>query len=814
MVRQGKYTRRVTPFRRAKWQARKAQGHFQWFRKLSWKRKALVIGVPILVFLILVPLLTYAYFARDIADKDRLMNRNNTGIVLLARGGEEIYASGKAKHRDLLQLSQISDDTEDALVAAEDKDFYKHSGFSIFSTLRAVYGYAVSGGGSFGGSTITQQLAKITVLSSERSFLRQYQAFSIAVAIENTYSKDQIMEMYLNSVYFGENAFGIEDAAQTYFGKHASELDLAESAMLIGVLPAPSAYSPISGNAEYAKERQTTVLSRMVTNGYISEAEKQEALAKQLTYQPAKSAADDSPAPHFTQMVLQQLYDKYGEETVTRSGYQVRTTLDLNLQKQLTDNVANHMAFIQRNGGSNAGGIAIDPTTGEIRALVGSADWNNETWGKVNMATTKRQPGSSFKPIYYTEALATGVITPATIFRDEPTDFGGGYKPQNADRRFRGDISVRNALARSLNIPSVKVMQKLGIDKAVDAAKRMGITTLDENADYGLSLALGSAEVPLIEMTNAYAAFANGGQQFAPTSIKEIDSKFDDRVFTADEKSKNVINPEGAFLISSILSDNAARAPVFGSSLTVFGKTAAVKTGTTDDARDAWTIGYTPQLAMGIWVGNNDNAVMYNGGSGMAGPIWVDTMRGALANTQNTPFAVPSGVVQRQVCSDGSLADAAVSGKTHNEYFLSTALPTTTCSPKPQEEKQPEKPKEDDSDEDDEQTGPTETAISLSASPSGSAQFGATVTLTAAVAGTNTTGVVTFKDGNKTLGSANVINGMATFSTSLLTPGSHSLSAEFEPTDSDNQETVESQAIPYTITTGGQGGNGGQGFGF
>lgn len=807
MVRQGKYTRQVTPLKRAKWQAR---GRFRWFRRLSLKQKILVIVIPILIFLITVPLLTYFYFARDIADKDRLMNRNNTGIVLLAQGGEEIFSTGRAKHRNLTPLANISDHVEDALIASEDKNFYVHSGFSIGNTLAAVYANFVTGGNSFGGSTLTQQLAKNTLLTADKNYLRKFQELSIAIAMEQTYSKDEILEMYLNSVFYGENAFGIEDAAQTYFGKSAKDLDLAQSAMLIGVLPAPSAYSPISGNPEYAKERQTTVLTRMVTNGYITEAEKQAAIAEQLAYQPAKSATDVSPAPHFTEMVLQQLYDKYGEERVTRSGYQVRTTLDLNLQNQMKDSVNKQIGFIQRNGGSNAGGIAIDPTNGEVRALVGSVDWNNAQWGKVNMATTPRQPGSSFKPIYYSEALATGVITPATIFRDEATDFNG-YKPQNANRRFSGDISVRNALARSLNIPSVKVMQKLGIDKSVAAAERMGITTIKTNADYGLSLALGAAEAPLIEMTNAYAAFANGGQQYDTTIIKEIDSKFGDRVFTAVDKSHSAITKEGAYLISSILSDNNARSPVFGSSLTVPNKTVAVKTGTTDDSRDAWTIGYSPKMAIGVWVGNNDNTIMRNGGSGMAGPIWLSSMKAALTNVPNTPFPVPGGVVQKHVCTNGGLSNVEIKGKTRTEYFLSTALPTLSCNDKPVEEKEPEKPKEEDTDT--EQTGPVETTTALGTSPNGTAQFGTPVTLTATIAGETPLGNVTFYDGSKKLATVIVLNGTASYTSSILTPGSHMFKAEFVPTDTTKFKASESQLTPYTITMGGQNGGGGNGNG-
>lgn len=812
MLRQGKYTKRVGPAAQAK---RQAKRRFRWWHNLSWKKRILYIGGPILGILIIIPLVTYLYFARDIADQDRLMNRNNTGVALYDNTGKNvIFSTGRAEHRDLVPLDKISDHMEHALVASEDKDFYKHGGFSILSTVRAVYGYVLSGGGAFGGSTLTQQLAKITVLSSNRSFLRQYQAFSVAVAIENTYSKDQILSMYLNAVYFGENAFGIEDAAKYYFGTTPDKLNLAQSAMLVGLLPAPNTYSPISGNAEYAKQQQKTVLTRMVANGYITEAEKDAALAEVLTYQPAQSPFDDSVAPHFTEMVLNQLYDKYGEETVKRSGYQVTTTLDKGVQDQLKAAIAGNLKTIQRNGGSNASSVAIDPASGEVRGLVGSYDWNDDKFGKVNMVTTPRQPGSSFKPIYYTQALAEGLINPATILHDKKTDFGG-YTPQNADRRFRGDVTVRNALNWSLNIPAVEVMQKLGVSEAVETAQRMGITTIDPNKNYGLSLALGSAEVPLMEMTNAYAAFANGGQQYNTTIIKNINSKYNDKVFTEKESSKQVMSQQASFLISNILSDNASRSSVFGNTLTVYDsktravKKAAVKTGTTDDSRDAWTIGYTPQLAVGVWVGNNDNAQMSNGGSIMAGPIWTKSMGQILAGV-STDFAVPEGVTQRQVCSDGSLADATVAGKTRSEYFLSTNLPTKSCSVKPQE-----KPAEEKQPEEEQQTGtPAETTTTLSSSPSGSAPTGTSVTFTAAVSPDTPTsevlnGTVTFMDGSTTLGSAQLFNGSASFSTSALAQGSHQIRAVFTPTDSTKFEESSSATVSFTVTGGG--GNNGNG---
>jgi 1A family penicillin-binding protein len=804
MRRQGKYTKRVTPAQHVK---RHVNHRFRWWRKLSWKKRILVVTLPILAVAIILPFATYLYFSRDIADQDRLMNRNNTGIVLYANDGKtQIYSNGRAEHHELVPLENISQPLKDALIASEDKDFYEHGGFSVFSTIRAVYGYIANGGGSFGGSTITQQLAKITVLSSNRSFLRQYQAFSIAVAIENTYTKDQILSMYLNSVYFGENAFGIEDAAKAYFGTTPDKLDLAQSAMLVGLLPAPSIYSPVSGNAEYAKERQGTVLSRMVANGYISKEEKEAALAQELVYQPPRSPINDSIAPHFAEMVLDELYAKYGEETVTRSGYQVTTTIDPNVQNQLQASIASNMTTINRNGGSNAAAVAIDPNNGEVRGLVGSYDWKNEDYGKVNIATSLRQPGSSFKPIYYAKALADGAITPATVLKDVRTDFGG-YVPQNADRRFRGDVTVRNALDWSLNIPAVQVMQKVGMNKTIEQAQAMGLTSISDDNDYGLSLALGSAEVTPLAMTNAYAAFANQGKQYSPTAIKSISSKYGNVVFSSKPEAKQVISTQGAFLISNILSDNAARSSVFGNSLNVYDaktravKTVAVKTGTTNDSRDAWTMGYTPQIAIGVWVGNNDNKPMDNGGSIMAGPIFTKAM-GAIMAGVDTKFAEVPGVVQRNICyGNYGLADSAVKGVTYSEWFLSTALPSATCSAKtPSPSPSPTATPSNEP--------VSELSMTLTANPSGSSQQGSPVTFTATLSDKSANGTVRFSDGGQTLGTTQVSDGSATLTTALLSSGQHTITAVFTPNDEDQFESVTA-TLQYQIGSTGQSGNSG-----
>ena len=655
-------------------------GRWRWFKGLSKPKKALVIGGPILAFLILTPIFTYIYYANAISDPDRLMNYNNTGVVLLDKEGETFYSFGTADRGERLGLDQISDYTEKALISSEDKNFYEHSGFSLISIVGALYANVLSGDATaYGGSTLTQQLAKNTLLSDNQTLLRKYQELTVALAIEQNYSKDEILDLYLNSVYYGEGAFGINNAAKTYFGKSAADLNLAESAMLIGVLPAPSAYSPITGNPEYAKERQATVLGRMVDNGVITQEEADAAKAQVLAYAPQDQGLNGT-APHFAEMVLNDLYEEYGEERVTRSGFRVTTTLDKTLQQAASEAVDKQMTFISRNGGSNAAVLAVDPANGQIRALVGSADYYNEEFGKVNMATTPRQPGSSIKPLYYTEALQRGVITPATILEDKATNYGG-YRPQNADRKFRGDVTVRNALSQSLNIPAVEVMQDLGVDTATSALKRLGISTIDDKADYGLSLALGTAEAKLTDMTNAYAAFANGGRQYELTTITRIDDKFEKQVFKSGGGSgTRVMNEDSSFLISDILNDEAARAPVFGSSLNTPGYDVAVKTGTTDEARDAWTIGYAKQLAVGVWVGNNDNAPMRNGGSSMAGPIWRATMMAGLKGQKNQPFTPSSSIQKMTVCrSNGLPAVGGGTEGTYEEYFKKSAIPQGTC---------------------------------------------------------------------------------------------------------------------------------------
>ena len=683
MVRQGRYTRRPNKAQRSRYFLKR---QWQNFQSLSKRKKFIVVATPLAAFLILTPLITYLMLLRDIGDPERLMNRSNTGVQLVDKNDEVFFSTGSNKALKRLNLDQISDYTEKAVISSEDKNFYQHSGFSVRALIGAVVSNVTTGGAGGGGSTLTQQLVKNTLLSSERSFLRKYQELFMAMAVDKEYTKAEILDMYLNSVHYGEGAFGIDEAARTYFNKSAADLDLAESSMLIGVLPAPSIYSPINGDPVKAKQRQTYVLKRMVEDGKITEAEKDAALAKELTYAEVKPV-EYVNAPHFSEMVLNELYEKYGEEKVKRSGYKVKTTLDLSWQKEAEGIVSKQVAISASGGGRNAALVAIDPKTGAVRALVGSADYNNEVFGKVNMATTARQPGSSFKPIYVAEAIDEKLVTAATILRDEATDFGG-YKPNNYDFKFRGDISLRSGIAQSLNIPAVKVMEKLGVDEAVAKAREMGISTVDPKHDYGLSLALGAAEAKPIEMTNAYAAFADGGRQHETTLIDSIDNKYGETIFRHDNESKRVQSTAASFIISDILSDNNARAPSFGSRLNVPGHDVAVKTGSTDDNRDAWTIGYTPSIAVGVWVGNNENEVMTSGGSAMAGPIWRQSIQAFLADTPAETFAQPSGVTKSPACT--------ASGGSYEEFFVNGTAPTKNCKAAPQSEPKPDEQQDDE----------------------------------------------------------------------------------------------------------------------
>ncbi len=671
-----------------------------------------LIGLGILI-LILTPILTYLYFVRDMTSKESIMTRKNEGVVLQDRTGNPFFTLYEAKTQNRVTLDQITEETQQAVVSIEDKDFYTHRGFSISGLGRALVANIRNESITQGGSTISQQVVKNTLLSQDRSFLRKYQELFLALELERRFSKEDILEMYLNTSYFGEGAFGIQDAAQTYFSKDANELTLAESALMAGILPAPSAYSPISGNAERAYARQKLVLQLMQQQGYITEDERAQAEKEQITFNPSSTGINQT-APHFALMVQEELINKYGEQRVAQSGYVVKTTLDRQGQELAQKAVRDRVAALQRNGVSNGAAVVMDPTNGEILALVGSHNWADEENGKINMATAARQPGSSFKPIVYAKALEDRLITPATQLKDEEISFPGGYKPRNYDRKFRGEVLVRYALANSLNIPAVLVMDMVGVRDTISYAEQLGITTLNSPDRYGLSLVLGAAEVPLTQMTASYAVFANQGVRATPTTILEVTDKKGKVIYQHTSETRRVMPSSVAFQISSILSDNRARSDTFGGSLTI-SRPAAVKTGTTEDYRDALTIGYTPQIVVGAWVGNNDNTEMDNiAGSLGAAPIWRQIMEHFLRGKPVVQFTPPNGIVRMEVCRENGLRAEVATESAYPEFFLPGTTPKDSCNiptptPEDEDENENDEDNNDEENNEDENEEPTPT---------------------------------------------------------------------------------------------------------
>jgi 1A family penicillin-binding protein len=678
---------------------------FERFMMLSRRKKLLIAaGIAFAVFII-VTLFTTIFFASSLGSKEAIMNRNKTGVTLVDVNDKVFYEFYNAHSGTYVPLSEISKTTQEAAIASEDKSFYSHSGFSPIGIISAVWQNIKPGGIDSGGSTITQQLVKNALLTKERSYLRKYQEIVLSVEIERRYSKDEILEMYLNSVYFGEGAFGIENAASTYYGKTAKDLTTAEASTLVGLLPAPSAYSPVSGDPKKTEVRQDYVLDRMVDEEYITKAKREVADKKKLVY--SEQADSQYQAPHFALMVLEELEARYedqgGEEFVARSGFKVKTTLNSDWQKKAEEAVVAQVAALSGSNVTNGGAVVIDPATGEIRALVGSVDWSNSDFGKLNITTADRQPGSSFKPFVYATGIETGDLTAATILHDKPTDFGGGYSPENYDLGYRGNVTVRNSLANSLNVTAVEAIQITGVDPVIDQTRKLGLTTLSDEVNYGLSLALGSGEAKLTEMTNAYAVMANAGRRNDITTHTSIADKENNEIYKYKPKNERAISDETSYIMSSIMSDDAARAGTFGTSLTV-DRPAAVKTGTTENYRDAWTIGFTPSIAVGTWVGNNNGSSMSNvSGAVGAAPIWRSIMLNVSAGTVPEQFSVPAGIAIRDICpSNGGIATQS-GENTIKEYFRAGILPDNFCNATKKEEPKKDKPKKEEPVEEEEE---------------------------------------------------------------------------------------------------------------
>ena len=572
---------------------------------------------------------------------------DRTGTVLL-------YNLNSNAQRTVVPLAQISPTVLNATVSIEDPNFYNNHGIEFTAILRAILADITPGGVTQGGSTLTQQVVKNTLLTNSKSLTRKIEEWILSIKLERVLSKQQILEIYFNQAPYGGNIYGVEQASETFFGVHASELTLPEAAYLAAVLPAPTYYSPYGQHKAALDARKNLVLDKMFEHGYITAAERDQAKAEVVTFTPPHTTS--ITAPHFVFYVQQYLEQKYGQDALQQNGWKVVTTLDADLQAKAEEVVQAHAATNEKNfNASNTGVIGLDPSTGQILAMVGSRNYfDTKIDGNFNVTLADRQPGSAFKPFAYAEAFEKG-YTPDTVLWDVPTQFSTSCSPQNVandkppcyspvnyDNQFRGPMTMRNAIAQSINIPSVKVLYLAGIADTLRLAKSMGISTLGNSNQYGLTLVLGGGEVTLLDMTSAYGAFAQNGVHNTPVSVLKITDSNGNTIEDNSQPVGNQVVPTGvAEEINDILSDPVARAPLGENDLLEFpGHDVAVKTGTTNNYKDAWTIGYTPNFALGMWVGNNDNTPMVHKVSGfIVGPMWNAIMSYALSTQPAQSFS-------------------------------------------------------------------------------------------------------------------------------------------------------------------------------
>lgn len=610
--------------------------------------------------------------------------------------------------RIVLKSDAIPAVVKQATVAAEDRFFYTHPGYDMRAMTRAFVQNQEAGEVVSGGSTITQQLVKNVCLSPEQTYDRKLREINLAARLTEQFSRESILTYYLNKVYYGGQAYGIEAAATVFFGKSAQDLSLAEAAVLAGLTQSPSLDNPFT-KPDRAKARQRYVLEQMVVAGYITQAEMAATYAEPLVYarpsvapaaedaaagsEEGATAEDAAPedeeaepellAPHFVQYVRDELAATYGAERVRQGGLHVYTTLDLNLQHVAEGFARDHIASLAGYNVSNAAVVAILPKSGEILTMVGSLDFFDEDIdGQVNVALAPRQPGSSLKPLFYAAAFAKG-WTPATTIWDVPTTIEipnePDYTPRNFSGQFRGPVTARHALANSFNVAAVRMVTFLGLDTAIDTMQDLGMSTFADRSRFGPSIVLGGGEVKLLELTNAYSVLARGGTYIPVSSIRRVEDT-DGNVLQryALPEAEPVFDPRIAYQITSILTDSETRAAEFGpyTPLDLAARPAAAKTGTTDDNRDGWTIGYTPQLVAGVWVGNSDGSPTSNL-TGMRGatPIWNAFMEAALAGEQVLEFEQPRGMVEVEVCTRTGMLPTPYCGETHQEVFLEEQTP-------------------------------------------------------------------------------------------------------------------------------------------
>lgn len=637
----------------------------------------------------------YLLIVRDIPDPAQLAAAQDefASTKIFDRRGNLIVeltdpTDPTAGRRTFVPLDQISPYVIQATIATEDPNFYRYArgvGFDPIAILRALYYVVTEREIVSGGSTITQQVARNVLLTpqerSARTVQRKIREIVLANELTRRYSRDQILEIYLNDNYYGNQAYGIEAAAQTYFNKPARELNLAEASMLAGIPQSPVLWDPVTNKAGVLR-RQNDVLRLMVKAGYIKPEQifeaQREIEARTFAVTPPNVSA---VAPHFMQFVKQQLDAEYGSKGLYRDGLRVYTSLDPELQQIAETAIRAQIANLRDKNVTNGATVVIEPKSGEILAMVGSADFNDPAIdGQVNVAIMPRQPGSAVKPFTYLAALERGWTT-ATLYWDRPVTYtnayGQVYAPKNYDDKFHGPMLMREALARSMNIPAVETLNFVTVPGFLEMAQRVGLN-FPPNPAYGLAITLGGAEARLLDLTAAYAVLANNGVRILPTAITRVESA-DGRLLRdyRQTQGQQVVRPEHAWLITSMLSDNAARAKSFGANSPLrLSRPAAAKTGTTNDFRDNLTVGYTPELVVGVWVGNSDNSPMKNvSGITGAAPIWRQIMEEALAGKPATAFLPPPGIVGVEICEDGGRVPSPNCPRRRIEYFSADQLP-------------------------------------------------------------------------------------------------------------------------------------------
>jgi penicillin-binding protein 1C len=579
---------------------------------------------------------------------------DRTGTIVLYNVNQNIK-------RTVISSEEMGINIKNATVAIEDSEFYQHNGIRLSSIFRATIWAKLTGKSVQGGSTITQQLIKNTLLTPERSITRKIKEWILAIKMERVMDKETILALYLNENPYGGSIYGIEEASKSFFGKNPIDLTLAESAYLAAIPNAPTYYSPYGKNKDKLEERKNLVLKRELELKFITQADYDKAMLEKITFLPEQPV--HIAAPHFVFFIKDYLEKKYGEGALDNGGLKVITTIDYDLQKKVEEIALTQAKINEKEwDGKNTAVVVIDPKTGQILSMVGSRDYFDKSIdGNFNVATASRQPGSSFKPIVYTLALQKGYTENTTLF-DVPTEFNAScsptgyplpghgtatcYSPSDASSTFHGPMTLKYALAQSINIIAIKLLYLVGINDTIKLAHDLGISTLNDPTRYGLSLVIGGGETTLLDMTSVYSVFANEGVRNPYTGILSIEDNTGNVLEKFEDKSYKVIEPNVTRSLSDILSSNEARTPAFGanSALVVPDREVAVKTGTTNNNKDAWTIGYTPSMTVGVWVGNNDNTPMKKGGAALAGPIWNSIMVEALKNTPVESFNKPDPI--------------------------------------------------------------------------------------------------------------------------------------------------------------------------